>query len=370
MASESESSDDDISVMEKRPKFQVSRRGRRFSFGLYEAVYGPVVFVRAVYRQLILLGVMFVSGALVFNIYEHLQLLDAFLASVSTITTIGLYVPNGGNFSTMNKTEAVLLIFLIIFSVGAGASILQNTVNTVVNGELTRAATAKKLIERLKGHVIVVGYSHLGRYVVQKLEELGIDCVIATRDKATYDELLEKDKLVVLENDNRALEVLGTANISKAALVIVAHADDPNNMLYILSARKLRPDIRIVSVVHSDALVEAARTAGANHVIPSDVTVGHLLALSAVTEDLVGIVFSEKVGTKEIAEFSVFRGSPLIGQGLRAISETATLIGVVREGEVVRDLFDPSFRVEEDDTLLVFGDPAKLQILEEESGAN
>jgi len=46
-----------------------------------------------------------------------------------------------------------------------------------------------------------------------------------------------------------------------------------------------------------------AKNAGADVVIPSSVTVGHLLALSAVTRDLVGVVFSKKIGTKEIAEF-------------------------------------------------------------------
>lgn len=49
---------------------------------------------------------MFAWGTAVFSYYEHLPLLDAFLASVSTITTIGLYVPNGGNFLTLNRAEA------------------------------------------------------------------------------------------------------------------------------------------------------------------------------------------------------------------------------------------------------------------------
>jgi Trk-type K+ transport system membrane component len=75
---------------------------------------------------------MFIFGAVIFSVFEHLPPLDAMLASVSTITTIGLYVPNGGNFLTLNRTEATLLILMIIVSVGAGASIVQSTVNSVV----------------------------------------------------------------------------------------------------------------------------------------------------------------------------------------------------------------------------------------------
>jgi Trk K+ transport system NAD-binding subunit len=129
-------------------------------------------------------------------------------------------------------------------------------------------------------------------------------------------------------------------------------------MLSILSARKLRPEIRIISVVHDQALVETAKNAGADMVIPSSVIVGHLLALSAVTSNLVGVVFSERIGTKEIAEFSVFKSSPFIGKSLPEISNCATIIGLVREGLVVKNLFDPSLRIKENDILLVFGDPA------------
>ena len=56
----------------------------------------------------------------------------------------------------------------------------------------------------------------------------------------------------------------------------------------------MRPDIRIICVVHDQGLIETAKNAGADMVIPSSITVGHLLALSAVTKDLVGVVFSRE----------------------------------------------------------------------------
>ncbi|HTT73172.1 MAG TPA: NAD(P)-binding protein [Thermoplasmata archaeon] len=320
--------------------------------------------VRSVYRQLAILVAMFLAGAAIFSYYEHLHPVDALLASVSTITTIGLYVPNGGNFSTLNESEAVLLIVLIIVSVGAAASLLQGTVSSVVNGDLARGAAERSLIRRMKGHVIVFGYSHLGRYVAEKLGELGMDCVVVTRDPAIYETLTKQKTLAVLERENRPIATLREANVETAATLVTAHEKDPDNMLAIMSARRLRPDIRIISVVHDEELAETAKTAGADVVIPSSVSVGHLLALSATTKDLVGIVFSEKVGTREIAQFSVFRASKLIGKRLPELTVYAHVIGLVRNNELVRDLFDPALRVQQDDTLLVFGDPAGLQGLE------
>jgi voltage-gated potassium channel len=312
---------------------------------------------------------MFLFGAVIFAAYEHLPPLDAMLASVSTITTIGLYVPNGGDFLTLNRTEAGLLILMIIISVGAGASIVQSTVNSVVNGEMAKGEADKRLIARLKNHVIIYGYTHMGRYVADKLEELGMDYVVISRNPAVYQELISKDILAVIEHETQPIEALTAAAVEKASMIIVSHTDDSDNMLFVLSARKLRPDIKIVTVVHDSNLVGMAKNAGADIVIPASVTVGHLLALSAVTKDIVGVVFSEKIGTKEIAEFSIFKSSPLIGKGLREVMELAVVIGVIRKEQVLSHVFDPNFRLQEGDTLLVLGDPSKLQLLEKEAEA-
>lgn len=350
-------------------KPQNRRQSRTAGFLLYQSLYVPVVFARTLYKQLIVLTVMFAAGAAVFAYYQHLPALPAILASVSTITTIGLYVPNGGNFLTLNSTEAVLLIVLILVSVGAAASLLQGTVSAVVNGDLARGEAERSLLRRMKGHVIVFGYTHLGRYVADKLAEVGLDSVVVTRDPAIYNTLTKRKVLAVLEQENRPIVALREAKIETASTLIAAHEKDPDNVLIILSARRLKPDIRIISVVHDDQLIDSARNAGADVVIPSSVSVGHLLALSATTKDLVGIVFSEKVGNKEIAQFSIFRSSKLIGRGLSDLTNFAHVLGVVRNNELIRNVFDPALRIQEGDTLLVFGDPAGLHELEGEAEA-
>ena len=348
---------------------EMKRESRKIGFLLYEAFYRPIMFLKLVHRQLIVLLAMFVWGALIFVHFEQLPFLDALLASVSTITTIGLYVPNGGNFLSLNRTEAGLLIVMIIVSVGAGASIVQDMVSSVVSGELAKGEAEKHLISKLHGHIIVYGFTHMGRYVADKLDEIGFDYVVITKNPEVYHELLNKDTYAVLEHELQPIEALKSAGIEKAGMVIVSHLNDPDNLLFILSVRKLRPDIKIVTVVHDSSLIDMAKSAGADVVIPSAVTVGHLLALSAVTRDLVGVVFSEKIGTKEIAEFSIFKSSQLIGKGLQEVGTLAAIIGVIRDGNVVGNIFTSGFTLKEGDTLLVLGDPSNLQKLEEEAHA-
>ena len=140
------------------------------------------------------------------------------------------------------------MIAMIIVSVGAGASIVQSTVNAAVESALAKGEAEKRLISRIKNHVIVFGYSHLGVYVAEKLDELGYDYVVITKDKDVYQSFLKKNVLVVLEHETQPIIALKSAGIERAALVVVAHVNNPDNMLFILSARKLRPDIRIISV--------------------------------------------------------------------------------------------------------------------------
>jgi voltage-gated potassium channel len=336
---------------------------------LYQTLYTPIVLARTIYRQLLILAAMFAAGTAIFVYYEHLPVLTALLASVSTITTIGLYVPNGGNFVTLNPTEAELLIVMIIISVGAAASLLQSTVSSVVNGDLARGEAEKHLIGRMKGHAIVFGYTHLGRFVAEKLGSIGMDYVVVTRDPQLYETLTKQKVLAVLEHENRPVDALKAARVEAAATLIAAHDKDTDNMLVVLSARRLRADLRIITVVHDGQLADTAKNAGADVVIGSSVSVGHLLALSATTKDLVGIVFSERVGTKEIAQFTVFKSSKLIGRHLSDLTTYAHVVGVVRNDELIRNIFDPTLTIREDDTLLVFGDPAALHDLEAAAGA-
>jgi len=357
-------------LFDRKPiKRTIKRQSRKFSFIFYQALYGPSVFLRAIYRQIILLAIMFVWGTVIYSYFDHLPILGALLAAVSTVTTLGFYSPNDNNLFTMHWAESVLLIIMIVISVGAVASILQSSVNTIAKGDLAKGQAGKKLINKLRQHVIVLGYTYLGIYVTEKLDDIGLDYVVVTKNPTKYEELLKKRAFAVLESETQPMEALTNAGIEHASIVVVAHEKDTDNMLAILSSRKMRPDIRIISVVQSPSLIETAKNAGADMVIPSTVTVGHLLALSAVTKNLVGIVFSERMGAKEIAEFTVNKSSKLIGKGLQEIAQYATIIGLLQKGKPVKNLFDPTLTIQEKDTLLVLGDTACLVTIGEEAKA-
>lgn len=336
------------------------RQSRKLSFLLYRMLYGPLSFVRAGYSQLLILLCMFIFGTFVFSRFEGLPGLLALFASVSTVTTIGLFTPNNGNVFAMNRNEVIMVIVLMIVSVGSGASLLQSTIS-VATSEHGRAEAKKRLVKRLKKHIIVYGYSHMGKYITQRLEEIGYDYVVITRIPDVYNELLRKDFFVVLETETDIIGALESAGIENASLVIVSDVNDSDNLRFILTIRKLRPDIKIHTVVHDPSMTEMAKDAGANVVIPSTAAVGELLAFSAGTKDLAGVIFSGKLGTQGITEYMISESSPLIGKRLQEVAKLAKVASVLRDGKVDSSIFGGNFTLGVGDILLVIGDTSDLK---------
>jgi len=329
-------------------------------------LYGPLSFVRAGYTQLLLLLCMFVFGTFVFSRYEGLPGLLALFASVSTVTTIGLFTPNNGNVFAMNRNEVIMVIVLMIISVGSGASLLQSTIS-VATSEHGRVEARKRLMKRLKKHIIVYGYNHMGKYVDEKLDEIGFDYVVISRDANVVRELIYDNVFAVLETQTDPIKALKSAGIDKASKIIVADTNDSENIRFILTARKLRPDIKIHTVVQDPSLVETIRDAGADFIIPSSVAMGQLLAFSTGAEDYAGVVFLKRLGTGGllISEFRINPSSPLIGKRLQEVAEHAKIVGVERDGTIMGNVFDGSFTLKENDTLLLFDDPSNLKKFQE-----
>ena len=335
-------------------KAKEKRESRKLSFLLYRMLYGPLSFVQAGYRQLLILLSMFIFGTWIFFRYEGLPSLLALFASVSTVTTIGLFTPNNGNVYAMNRNEVILIIVLMIVSVGSGASLVQSTVGMAVS-ERGLAAAKTRLVKRLKNHVIVYGYSHMGRFITEKLGEIGYDYVIITRIPDVYNQLLKKDYFVVLEDETNIMGALESAGIEKASLIIVADINDSDNMRFILTARKLRPDIKIHTVVHDPSMTDMAKDAGANVVIAATSAIGDLLAFSADNKDIVDAALAQG-----IVKYTIHAHSPLVGKKLHEIAKTEKIVGALRHGKFDSNVFDGTFTLQEGDTILVLGNRTNI----------
>ena len=54
---------------------------------------------------------------------------------------------------------------------------------------------------------------------------------------------------------------------------------------------------------------------------------------------------------------------------MQEVSKFAAIIGVVRDEKVVKNAFDPSFTLKQNDTMLVLGNSEELEAVEKEARA-
>ena len=84
----------------------------------------------------------------------------------------------------MPNSEKIFLVIIFIVSVGAAASLVQGTVTSVLRRELFMEEMDEIKAKGMRGHVIIMGYSFLGKYVSAKLKELGLTSVVIAREES------------------------------------------------------------------------------------------------------------------------------------------------------------------------------------------
>jgi voltage-gated potassium channel len=116
--------------------------------------------------------------------------------------------------------------------------------------------------------------------------------------------------LACVAGDGRREDVLREAATERASKVVVATNEDDTSVLVTLTARRLAPKAEIVTAVRESANAQILRQSGANSVIPTAESAGHLMALSLLSptagslmEDLLdsgrGLEVVERPITKE-----------------------------------------------------------------------
>jgi voltage-gated potassium channel len=311
-------------------------------------VYTPFYIVKSVWIQLSVLASMFVFGALIFMYYQGLDLLTALLGSVSTITTIGIYNPG---ILSMPPVEKALLIVVFITSVGSAASLVQGTFTVALKSELRNETLTARRARRMKNHVIVVGYKFLGKYVVDDLKSLGLEFVVIAKDNDQL-ELLRKEGITAMVGQpTHIYETLQKAGVERASYLISTFDDDGDNMLAVLSAKKLNKNIRVISIINDKELIESAKAAGSDTVAPIYDMIGRMLASATISSEVAGIVLSEKLKSKYVVGFEIKAEGIKYGD----VDKGDPILLVYRNGEIIHNM-TADFELQKGDFLYILAD--------------
>ncbi len=244
------------------------------------------------------------------------------------------------------------------------------------------------------GHVILCGYGRVGQGIGNVLEQESVPFVAIDLDAARVREAYRGGEPVVY-GDSGQRELLESLGIARAALLVLAHGENAASLATLRLVRSLWPQLPVMVRTRDEASVDAFYAAGASAVFPETLEAGLMMASQVLREMRVPLArilrLIEEQRTGHYAELrQVFVGhvpgeqqdasagadrlrpvqlgpsSPALGRtlgelGLREVVVTA----LVRQG--VRELDPlPERRLEADDTLVLFGAPAKLSAAERE----
>lgn len=149
----------------------------------------------------------------------------------------------------------------------------------------------EKTIKKLKGHYILCGFGRVGRNIAHELEATGRHYVAIDEDLTRLEEYKEKNVgLLYLHGDASDDDVLLAADLEDARGVFAVTGDDSRNLMIVITARQLKPAVRIVARCQETRNIEKMRKAGADAIVSPDFTGGMRIASAMIRPHVVSFL--------------------------------------------------------------------------------
>jgi len=216
---------------------------------------------------------------------------DCFYMTFITVATIGF-----GEIIDMTSNQGARILTVIIGILGAGNLSLLFSVVTVglletdLNGTLRRKRM-EKAIRKLKGHYILCGFGRVGRNIAHELEATNRHFVAIDEDMELLREMKDKNPgLLYLHGDASDDDMLVDADIEDAKGLFAITGDDSRNLMIVITAKQLKPTIRVVARCHETRNIEKMKKAGADAIVSPDFTGGMRIASAMIRPHVVSFL--------------------------------------------------------------------------------
>ena len=250
------------------------------------------------------------------------SLLDTLYMTVITIATIGYYEIID---LTHNPGGRIFTMVIAFSGIGTFAYILTNFTALMVEGELTksfRRRKMEKIVENLQDHYIVCGIGRVGLHIVNELYTTGRPHVIVDINKHNIESALETFKDgVFVEGDATDNSILLRAGIEKARGIFAVTEDDNHNLVISLTAKQLKPDVRVVARCSEVKNSEKMQRAGADAVVSPNYIGGLRMASEMIrptTVSFLDTMLRDKKVNLRVEEVAV--PGPFIGKTISSLN--------------------------------------------------
>lgn len=313
--------------------------------------------VRRIRLGLISLGIVIVVGTIGYVVIEGADLFDSFYMVIITITTVGF----GEVFDLSTVGRAWTMIILI----GGFGFVFYTAIAEIdyliVLREARRQNQMMKSIEGLSGHVIVCGYGRVGRATNAALRHSGTQVVVIDQDEERVERAQDAGVLVV-RGDATHNDTLSQAGIDRASALIACVNTDSDNLVIALSAKSIRPELRVICRATEIESERKLLLAGADGVVTPQAVGAERLAALAIQPELAQI-FDVIIGGKPVEfmveELDVKPGCRVDGRSIKESGirqETGAMILAVEDQKVAMQVNPgPELVLSGGDRLVVVG---------------
>jgi CPA2 family monovalent cation:H+ antiporter-2 len=243
--------------------------------------------------------------------------------------------------------------------------------------------------EKLKGHIIIVGYGLNGRNLSKVLRRVDIPYAILDLNAETVRKAAVRDDEPIMYGDATRKEVLHRLNLESARIIVLATSDPIATRRTVALAREMNPDIHIIVRTRYMAELPDLYKLGANQVIPEEFETSieifsrvlreYGVARNVIQGEVEEIrregyqmlrdhslpllemsAIGEALGAASTETLFIDRNSPAIGKtigGMDLRKQTgATVITAIRDGNTEINP-GPDFKLEAEDILVLLGSP-------------
>ncbi len=310
---------------------------------------------------------IFLVGAVGFRLIEGSSWtwIDAVYMTVITMSTVGFE-----EVKPLSPAGRIFTIGVIVMGVGAFAFTVAALGERLISGQLVeslRQRNTERMLKRMRGHVIVVGYGNTGSLAAAQLQARHKEHIVVIDIDEELVRNASEDGFIGVHGDAGKDEVLEAAGIAKAKSMLCALAPDSVVLMTVLTAHVMAPNLHIVARATLPEAEAKLIRAGASRVVSV-----HHIAASRMADEMMAypdmplpVASTIEVEGQKLplstGEVRIDKGSKFVG---RRIGESGIMSGckadiaavkLVRSGE----LADPSddLTLQPGDTLILVGTP-------------
>lgn len=321
---------------------------------------------RRLINGILAIFVMIGFGAIGFQYFEGLSLVDAIYHATETVTTVGY-----GDLAPKTVAGRIFTTFFMLLGAGTVLFALTVVAQAVVQSELFETLGNRQKIRemsKLRNHYIVCGAGRVGRRVIRNLQKEKLPFVVIEREDAKLSEFEEED-FHLLVGDATLEENLINAGVMHAKGLAACLPDDAANVYVVLTARGLKEDLHIVARAVEEQAEPKLIRAGANRVVAPTIIGSQSMARALLKPAIADFMDSIVAETLDLVfeEVAIDSRSPYAGRRLveTNISKELSVIVIAirrKSGELA---FHPNgdSTIEEGDLLIVVGKAESVQKL-------